>query len=198
MTKQYLVPSLFALSLLLTGAGCSADSTTRLQTTQQPSPAPEVKPVAPPAEPSAPATQPAATTTKPAAEAKPEVKVKATVLAETNTVVKAPVVGVAETGATAIVKAEVTVKSFTVTGGNFKFAPAAITVKQGDKVRITFKNEDGFHDWKIDEFNAATKKINAGAEETIEFVADKKGSFEYYCSVGSHRQMGMKGTLVVQ
>jgi uncharacterized cupredoxin-like copper-binding protein len=32
----------------------------------------------------------------------------------------------------------------------------------------------------------------------VQFVADKTGTFEFYCSVGNHRQMGMVGTLVVQ
>jgi plastocyanin len=56
----------------------------------------------------------------------------------------------------------------------------------------------GTHDFKIDEFNVATNQIPAGSSEIVEFVADKSGSFEYYCSVGRHREMGMKGTLVVQ
>jgi plastocyanin len=88
-------------------------------------------------------------------------------------------------------------KEFTVTGGNFEFTPAAMTVKKGDTVRITFKNVEGFHDFVIDEFDVATKQIQGGAEEVVEFVADEAGSFEYYCSVGSHRAMGMKGTLTV-
>ncbi|HEY4518695.1 MAG TPA: cupredoxin domain-containing protein [Candidatus Paceibacterota bacterium] len=91
-----------------------------------------------------------------------------------------------------------TVKEFTVTGSNFAFTPTTMTVNKGDTVKITFKNADGTHDWKIDEFNAATKKIGSGESETIEFVADKAGTFEYYCSVGQHRAMGMKGTLVVK
>lgn len=89
------------------------------------------------------------------------------------------------------------VKEFTVTGENFAFAPNVMSVKQGDTVRITFKNIDGFHDLKIDEFEVATKQIPGGSEETIEFVANQAGSFEFYCSVGKHRDMGMKGTLTV-
>lgn len=67
---------------------------------------------------------------------------------------------------------------FTVTGSNFAFAPSAMKVKVGDKVKVTFKNETGFHDFRIDEFNVATQKIKAPAEETVEFTADKAGSFE--------------------
>jgi plastocyanin len=90
-----------------------------------------------------------------------------------------------------------TVKEFTVTGANFSFTPSTMTVKKGDTVKITFVNSGGFHDLKIDEFAVATKKLSAGAQEVVEFVADKAGTFEYYCSVGDHRAMGMKGTLTV-
>ena len=90
------------------------------------------------------------------------------------------------------------IKEFTVTGKNYSFSLSAITVQKGDQVKILFKNEGGFHDLKIDEFNVATKQIKGGETDTIEFTADKSGSFEYYCSVGSHRAMGMKGTLTVE
>lgn len=90
------------------------------------------------------------------------------------------------------------VKEFTVNGSNFKFMPAEIRVKQGDTVRITFKNDGGTHDFRLDEFQVATKVIQGGQQETVEFVADTTGQFEYYCGVGQHRQMGMKGTLIVE
>ncbi len=99
--------------------------------------------------------------------------------------------------ATKATSTSASVKSFTVEGKNFSFSPSTLTVKKGDKVKITFKNSGGMHDWVLDEFNAKTKQIAAGASETIEFVADKAGTFEYYCSVGNHRAMGMKGTLTV-
>ena len=51
---------------------------------------------------------------------------------------------------------------------------------------------------KIDEFNAATERVSAGATTTVEFIADKKGTFEYYCTVGQHRANGMKGKFVVE
>lgn len=93
---------------------------------------------------------------------------------------------------------EGSVKEFVIENKGMTFVPNKITVNKGDTVRITFKNTGGFHDWVIDEFNAKTKQLAAGQEEAIEFVADKAGDFEYYCSVGNHRQMGMKGTLTVK
>lgn len=90
------------------------------------------------------------------------------------------------------------VKEFTVTGGNFKFDPSEIRVNAGDTVKITFTNAEGFHDLVINEFSAKTAQIKSGESETIEFVADKVGTFEYYCSVGSHRAQGMVGKLIVE
>ncbi|HAZ28548.1 MAG TPA: hypothetical protein DCY48_02100 [Candidatus Magasanikbacteria bacterium] len=81
---------------------------------------------------------------------------------------------------------------------NFEFSQEEIKVKKGDTVKITLTSTQGFHDWKLDEFKAATKQVNTGETATVEFVADKAGTFEYYCSIGSHRQMGMVGKLIVE
>jgi plastocyanin len=90
------------------------------------------------------------------------------------------------------------VKEFTVTGSSFAFSPKTITVNKGDTVKINFVNSVGFHDWVLDAFNVRTPQINAGQSASVTFVADKTGTFEYYCSVGTHRQMGMVGTLTVK
>ncbi len=79
-----------------------------------------------------------------------------------------------------------------------RFDTQEIRVKQGDKVRINFENTEGFHDWVIDEFNAHTAQIQAGQTDSVEFTADKKGTFEYYCSVPNHRNNGMMGKLIVE
>ena len=93
---------------------------------------------------------------------------------------------------------DATVQTITVTGKNFLFIPSSITVKKGQKVKIVFQNEGGTHDWVIDEFNAHTTRIQGGQSTSLEFTPDKTGTFEFYCSVGTHRQMGMKGNLIVQ
>lgn len=90
------------------------------------------------------------------------------------------------------------VKEFTVAGNDFSFDVKEMRVKKGDTVRITFENKEGFHDWVVDEFSARTKQLKAGETETIEFVASQAGEFEYYCSVGQHRQNGMVGMLIVE
>lgn len=89
------------------------------------------------------------------------------------------------------------VKELTVTSTGMAFNQKTLTVKKGDRVKVTFQNGGGTHDLRIDGYNVGTKVINGGQSETFEFVADKSGTFEYYCSVGNHRAMGMKGTLTV-
>jgi plastocyanin len=90
------------------------------------------------------------------------------------------------------------VKEFSVNAAPFSFTPSTMTVNKGDTVKITVKNTKGTHDLKIDEFNASTHLLNAGETDTISFVADKAGTFEYYCSIGNHRVLGMVGTLFVR
>lgn len=91
------------------------------------------------------------------------------------------------------------IKIFNVSGQNFSFTPDEIRVKKGDKVKVNFTNAGGWpHDFVADAFNARTTQVSAGGSSSVEFVADKTGTFEYYCSVGQHRQNGMKGKLIVE
>lgn len=90
------------------------------------------------------------------------------------------------------------VREFTITSEGLVYNPKQIEVNEGDTVKITYVNTLGFHDLVIDEYNVATKQLPAGQSEVVTFVADKAGTFEYYCSVGTHRQQGMWGTLTVK
>ena len=73
-----------------------------------------------------------------------------------------------------------------------------LVVQEGDTVRIELEVTQGFHDLVIDEFDAATEQVAATNTTVVEFVADEAGTYEYYCSVGSHRAQGMYGTFVVE
>lgn len=90
------------------------------------------------------------------------------------------------------------VKTFEIEGKPFEFSQKEIKVKKGERVKIIFKNTEGFHDLVIDEFNAKTKQIKTGETDTIEFVADKQGTFEFHCSVPGHKEKGMEGMLIVE
>lgn len=89
-------------------------------------------------------------------------------------------------------------KVFEISGENFAFSQKEIRVKEGDTVTINFTSANGFHDFVVDEFNARTNQVKAGEASSVTFVADKTGTFEYYCSIGSHRANGMVGKLVVE
>jgi len=88
--------------------------------------------------------------------------------------------------------------AFSLTGNNFSFSQKELRVKKGQTVTVNFESESGFHDFVVDEFNAATAKVQTGSKTSVTFVADKAGTFEYYCSVGSHRANGMVGKLIVE
>lgn len=85
-----------------------------------------------------------------------------------------------------------------ISSENFEFDVENITVNKGDTVVINLTNDEGVHDWVIDEFDAKTDVLDTqGQTDSVSFVADQSGTFEYYCSVPGHRQLGMVGTLTV-
>lgn len=90
------------------------------------------------------------------------------------------------------------IRTFDINSTDHRFSIREIRVNEGDTVRINFNNQVGIHDFVLDEFNVQTAILNPGQSEQIEFVANQSGTFEYYCSVGNHRQLGMVGTLIVE
>jgi len=89
------------------------------------------------------------------------------------------------------------VRTIEVEAGMYYFKPSEIKVKKGEKVRIVLKNVEGMHDFVIDELKVNSGIIQSGQTTEFEFVAEKTGEFEYYCSIANHRALGMKGTLIV-
>ncbi len=82
--------------------------------------------------------------------------------------------------------------------GAFYYKPDSIRVKKGQKVQIVFKSVDMMHDFNVDELNIKSEVVKGGDTNTFEFVANEAGTFEYYCSIGQHRQQGQVGTLIVE
>lgn len=93
------------------------------------------------------------------------------------------------------------VVEFSMDLASFSFTPNVLNVKAGDKVRINLKNVGGFHDFVLDELSVASDQIQEGEETVVEFEVPTSAagqSYEFYCSVGSHRAQGMVGTLIVE
>ncbi len=93
-------------------------------------------------------------------------------------------------------------KEVTVSGTEFEFSPETIRVSPGQTVRVTFENTGGtVHDFVVEGLNARTSVISPGETDTAEFTApEEPGEYPvtFFCSVGSHREAGMEGTLIVE
>ena len=87
--------------------------------------------------------------------------------------------------------------SFNLNATNFAYSQNSLTVKEGQEVTINLNITEGFHDFKIDGV-VQTQASGEGSSQVAKFTAPKKGTYEFYCSVGSHRGMGMVGTLIVE
>ncbi len=91
-----------------------------------------------------------------------------------------------------------TTKEFTVVATNFSFDTKEIRVKKGDKVVINFSSQNGSHNFSIDQYGIKSNILGGNESQKLSFTADRAGTFEFYCSVGNHRAMGMKGNLIVE
>lgn len=89
-------------------------------------------------------------------------------------------------------------KEISMIAKSWEFVPATIAVRQGEKVRLKIKSVDVDHGFAIPDFKV-NETLSPGKETVIEFVADKKGMFTFFCSVvcgQGHRDM--KGKLIVE
>jgi hypothetical protein len=76
----------------------------------------------------------------------------------------------------------------------------SITISKNNLVQIHLINEEinqpgipSKHNLNIDEFNVHTKDLGYFQTDSITFLADKTGTFDYYCSFHSD----MRGTITV-
>ena len=90
------------------------------------------------------------------------------------------------------------VREFTVTGNQYAFSPASLSVNRNDLVKVTFTAQDMAHSFTIDGYRIS-KRASAGQTVTFEFRADQPGSFTYYCALSQDaRCKDMKGALTVR
>lgn len=84
------------------------------------------------------------------------------------------------------------IREITIKAQRFSFAPGTIRVKQGERVKLSITNTDTTHGISLPDFNAEGR-------DSLEFTADKKGTFTFYCAnyCGSGHS-DMRGTLIVE
>ena len=90
------------------------------------------------------------------------------------------------------------IKEFKMMAKQFKFSPEKIEVNKGDKVRLIVASADVPHGISIPEYGI-NERLNPGEPVTIEFTADKQGTFTAFCSVFCGSGHGnMKGQIIVR
>lgn len=89
-------------------------------------------------------------------------------------------------------------RSFEMTASRFEFEPATLQVSEGDRVRLTLRSMDTEHGLEIKKLKVKVAVPKGGDPVTVEFVADKPGTYDFkcseYCGSGHGR---MKGQIVV-
>jgi heme/copper-type cytochrome/quinol oxidase subunit 2 len=89
-------------------------------------------------------------------------------------------------------------REITVTARNYRFAPSRIEVAQDDLVKIRVQSEDVAYSLTIDEYRVS-RRVPAGGSTTLEFRADRAGTFAFYSNLTNDaRHAEMRGELVVR
>jgi len=70
-----------------------------------------------------------------------------------------------------------------VTSEQFRFIPNKITVDFGTDVTLNITSVDVTHGFQIDEFNILNVVVPAGESVQVNFVANQRGEFYFYCTV---------------
>ncbi|MDR5710477.1 MAG: cupredoxin domain-containing protein [Armatimonadota bacterium] len=80
---------------------------------------------------------------------------------------------------------------------DFTFRPGVVRVRFGEPVNLKLRNT-GYvpHDLYVPDLDSRAA-LAPGQEVVAGLLADRPGTFEFYCTVPGHREAGMRGVLVV-
>lgn len=89
-------------------------------------------------------------------------------------------------------------KEIEITARNWEFTPNTIEVNLGDRVELHIESVEGTHGFMLSEFGI-NERLVPYQDVHVNFIADKKGTFPFSCSVpcGSGHG-GMTGQLIVK
>jgi cytochrome c oxidase subunit 2 len=89
-------------------------------------------------------------------------------------------------------------REFTLTARNYNFSPNRVEASQDDLIKLTVQSEDVAYGFTIEEYRLS-KRVPAGGSTTIEFRADRAGTFTFYSNLSNDtRHSQMLGQLVVR
>jgi cytochrome c oxidase subunit 2 len=90
------------------------------------------------------------------------------------------------------------IKEFELTAKQWEFSPNTITVNRGDIVKIHIESVDVTHGFALPDFGV-NEILEPGNDIHVDFVADKVGTFTFFCSVScGSGHSGMNGQLIVK
>jgi uncharacterized cupredoxin-like copper-binding protein len=85
----------------------------------------------------------------------------------------------------------------TVVATEYEFEPADVTIPADTPTEVTVDNQGIIeHDWTVDELEVL---IHADpGESATDSVTAAAGTYDIYCSIPGHRELGMEGVLTVE
>jgi len=90
------------------------------------------------------------------------------------------------------------IKEIDVIAKRWEFSPNPIRVRKGDTVILNIKSIDVAHGFAIPDFGIS-ERLSPGETTRIEFIADKRGVFRFFCNVQCGSGHGsMFGQLIVE
>jgi plastocyanin len=82
---------------------------------------------------------------------------------------------------------------------DIQFDTAEITVPANTDITVNLTNTGlGPHTFNIDALNVDSGEIPAGESKSITFNSGAAGTYEFYCAISGHREIGMAGKVIVQ
>jgi cytochrome c oxidase subunit 2 len=91
---------------------------------------------------------------------------------------------------------------FTLVGKDAQWDVTAIRVHEGDRVRLRITSGDVIHGFEIDGLGIEVDEVYPGKFVTVDFTADKAGTFEFVCTVRCYEDRAehkdMMGSLIVE
>ncbi|MDW8060067.1 MAG: cupredoxin domain-containing protein [Thermomicrobium sp.] len=89
----------------------------------------------------------------------------------------------------------------TIEMSEYKYNPSTISVSAGQSVTVTLKNVGTLqHDFHCDQINPTTSAlVDPGKSLDFTFTAPSQaGTYDFWCTVAGHKELGMVGKLEVK
>jgi plastocyanin len=84
----------------------------------------------------------------------------------------------------------------TIVATEYEFDPSDVSIPADTAVEVTLENQGIIeHDWTVDELDVEIY-TDAGDTNTVTVTA-AAGTYDVYCSIPGHRELGMEGSLTV-